>query len=326
MNSPFKVRLRRLQISISGSAGSGKTTVGRSLASGLSYGYRSTGSLQRETARSMRLTTLQLNHVAENVPGIDERLDDAVASSANEERVVVDSRMAWHFLPGSFRVCLIVSAEEAARRIMGDRSRDTERYASLSAAIGAIEARALSERRRFFSTYGVEVSSFTNYDYVIDTERLEAAQVVEYIIVGYKLWLAKLHFTRAIVSPAIIFPSRCAVASDLLEIAGMVNNIERVGVTLLDAPTALFYRGRHIIVKGHRSVRAAIRAGVVAVPVKYVNDVGILNQGALTTEEFVRKFVNRETILDWEHACGIRLPHAVPDLASHRSELQRFGN
>ncbi|HBK09513.1 MAG TPA: hypothetical protein DDZ81_27240, partial [Acetobacteraceae bacterium] len=63
---------------------------------------------------------------------------------------------------------------------------------------------------------------------------------------------------------------------------------------------------------GHRNVRAAIKAGVAAVPVKYVNDIGILNRGALTTEEFVRKFVNGTTLLDWERACGIKLPHPPP--------------
>jgi cytidylate kinase len=256
----------------------------------------------------MGLTTLQLNQVAEDAPGIDETIDSDLKALAGHEHVVVDSRMAWHLLPGSFRVCLIVSPEEAARRIMRDRSRDAERYVSLSAAIGAIEARALSERKRFFNTYGVEVTSFQNYDYVIDTELLDATRVVQYIIVGYKLWLSKLHFAKALVSPAILFPSRATETSDVQEVAGLVENIERLGVTPFDAPTTLFYRGKHIIVKGHRNVRAAIRAGVAAVPVKYVNDIGVLNRGALTTEEFVRKFVNKTTILDWEHTCGITLP------------------
>lgn len=256
----------------------------------------------------MRLTTLQLNNVAENVTSIDEQLDGGVASLANQERVVVDSRMAWHLLPGSFRVYLIVSPEEAARRIMDDRSRDTERYASLSDAIGAVAARARSERVRFFKIYGVEVSSFRNYDFVIDTAGLEAAQVVEYVAVGYKLWLSKLHLTKALVSPAILFPSRCIDAPDAFEIAGKVASIDRLGITLFDAPTAVFYNGQHIIVKGHRNVIAAIKAGVAAVPVEHVNDDGVLDGGVLTTQAFVRKCVTKATILDWEHVCGIKLP------------------
>ena len=102
MNSPFKTRPRRPQISIAGSAGSGKTTVGRRLATELAYHYHSTGSLQRATARSMGLTTLQLNRVAESDPGIDEEIDDGLDSLAGQERLVVDSRMAWHFLPRVF--------------------------------------------------------------------------------------------------------------------------------------------------------------------------------------------------------------------------------
>jgi cytidylate kinase len=311
MNIPA-TRIRRLQISIAGSAGSGKTTVGQSLATELAYHYHSTGSRQRETARSLGLTTLQLNVVAENTPGIDETIDSDLRSLAGLEHIVVDSRMAWLFLSDSFRVCLIVSAEEAARRIIHDGRREAERYVSLNAATRAVEARALSERKRFFNTYGVEIASFRNFDYVIDTELLDAAQVVEYILVGYKLWLSKLHFAKALVSPSILFPSRVTEASEALEIEGMAENIERLGVTPFEAPTALFYMGKHIIVKGHRNVRAAIKAGVAAVPVKYVNDIGILNRGALTTEEFVRLFVNRTTLLDWEQACGIKLPHPPP--------------
>ena len=177
---------------------------------------------------------------------------------------------------------------------MGDPGRDTERYGSLSAAIGAIEARALSERRRFFNTYGVEVSSFKNYDYTIDTELLDAAQVIDYVIVGYKLWLSKLHFSRALVSPAILFPSRPAESSDTLEIAGMVESIERRGVAPFDAPTVLFFKGKHIIVKGHSNVRAAIRAGVAAIPVKYVNDTGILSRGAIDHGGVCRKVCQQD--------------------------------
>jgi cytidylate kinase len=279
------------------------------LATELAYHYHSTGSRQRETARSLGLTTLQLNLVAENAPGIDETIDSDLRSLAGLEHIVVDSRMAWHFLPDSFRVCLIVSVEEAARRIVHDGNRDAERYVSLNTAIGAVEARALSERKRFFNTYGVEITSFRNFDYVIDTELLDTAQVVEYVIVGFKLWLSKLHFAKALVSPAILFPSRATEASEVPEIEGMAENIERTGVTPFDAPTALFYMGKHIIVKGHRNVCAAIKARVAAVPVKYVNDIGILNRGTLTTEEFVRKFVNKTTLLDWEQACGIKLPN-----------------
>lgn len=308
MSSSLEPRQRRLQISIAGFLGSGKTTVGRRLAAELAYRYHSTGSLQRATARSMELTTLQLSRVAETVPGIDQRIDADLRSLAGQERLVVDSRMAWHFLPDSFRVCLIVSIEEAARRIMRDQDRGTERYGSLSEAIGAIEERAHSERIRFFHAYGVEISSFQNYDYVIDTEMLDAAQVAEYIIVGHKLWLLKLQFADALVSPVLLFPSRSAEASDGPAIAGMIRSIERSGVTLFDAPTVLLFRGRLIILRGHCYVRAAIKAGVKAVPVKIAADIGTLNRGALTTEEFVQNFVNMTAICDWEHACGIKLP------------------
>jgi ParB-like chromosome segregation protein Spo0J len=77
---------------------------------------------------------------------------------------------------------------------------------------------------------------------------------------------------------------------------------------LFDAPTVLLFGGRHIILRGHCYVRAAIKAGVTAVPARIVTDIGELNLGALTTDEFARNCVNMNAIRDWEHACGIKLP------------------
>src|SRR5262249_31573584 len=169
---PVMQRSRKRQISINGSLGSGKTTVGRMIAERQAMEYHSTGLVQRNIAQAMGISTLELNHIAETDRSIDERIDSIFKSLAAKDGVVVDSRMAWHFLPDSFRVRLIVSPEEAADRVLRDTGRDAEKYASSLVAIRDIEARTISEKKRFQNTYSVDVTDLSNYDFVIDTEFL----------------------------------------------------------------------------------------------------------------------------------------------------------
>src|SRR5258708_916135 len=144
MSLPFTSRSRKRQISINGSLGSGKTTVGRRLSEEREWEYYSTGSVQRNIAQAMGITTLELNHIAETDRSIDERIDSIFKSLSSKENVVADSRMAWHFMPDSFRIRLVVSPEEAADRVLRDTARDAEKYASSLVAIRDIEARTKS--------------------------------------------------------------------------------------------------------------------------------------------------------------------------------------
>src|SRR5690242_4378520 len=95
---------RHSQISITGTIGSDKSTVGRAIAGMLGWEYVSTGSVQREIAQTRHLSTLELNRIAEDDTNIDSRIDRVFAELKGKDDIVVDSRMAWYFLPTSFKV------------------------------------------------------------------------------------------------------------------------------------------------------------------------------------------------------------------------------
>jgi cytidylate kinase len=199
----------RNKISITGSLGSGKSTVGRALAAELSWKLVSTGALQRQIAGEMGLSTLELNSLAETRAEIDHRFDAATAElGLSKDAIVFDSRLAWHFVPHSFKVRLEVGAGSAARRVYQDLSRAQEKYRDLAAARESLRERALSEATRFSRLYGLNLNDRRNFDLVIRTDEVTPEQIVEAIMSYWNKWCRRHTNYRFLVSPQIIFPTR----------------------------------------------------------------------------------------------------------------------
>lgn len=179
------------KITITGDLGSGKSVTSRILSSLTGYEIYSTGKVQREIARRYGMTTLELNQYAETHPEIDEEIDGVfVELNARPEGLIVDSRMAWHFMPQSFKVYLAVPVEVAAARIMKDGSRKRERYRDEQHAIDDLSARKSSENSRFLEIYGADCGDPDNFDLVIDTSRDSAETVAHAIYKAFMQWCA----------------------------------------------------------------------------------------------------------------------------------------
>ncbi len=172
-------------ITITGDLGSGKSSMATRLTEKYGATRVSTGAVQRELATTLGMTTLELNQRADSDPTIDQQIDGIFASLASrEDLLVVDSRMAWHFLPQSFKICLTVDPMVAAKRIW-EHQRAGEGYATVEECLTAINARKASERARFWRTYGVRLEDEANYDLVIDTTTLPADDVAALLFAGY---------------------------------------------------------------------------------------------------------------------------------------------
>lgn len=178
------------KITITGDLGSGKSVVSKLLQSQLGYEIYSTGKVQREIASRYKMTTLELNQYAETHPEIDEEIDSAfVMLNHRVEGLIVDSRLAWHFMPHSFKLYLRVPTEIAAARIMGDPTRKGEQYLNLDHAVADIRARKQSENRRFLEKYGADCANMSNFDHVADTEGLTPEEVAKGILQAFESWV-----------------------------------------------------------------------------------------------------------------------------------------
>lgn len=186
-----------MNITLAGALGSGKSSVGRLLAARLGIEFISTGQIFRKIGEVSDMEVLQTNLAAENNSDIDAQVDSFIMARAEEDRpFVMDSRMAWHFVPNSLRVYLDVSEETAASRVYGDRSRSSEEYKSISEAKMKLVERRQSEITRYRRLYNVDIDNRENYDVVILTDSLapgQIADIIEKVIErndkGY--WIAK---------------------------------------------------------------------------------------------------------------------------------------
>lgn len=172
------------KITLTGDLGSGKSAVSKLLCAATGYEYISTGRIQRSLAQEMGLDTLEMNRRADIDPSIDQRIDGIFVSlGADPKGYIVDSRMAWFFLPHSFKVYLQTDLRVAAARILHDPARsNSEQYASVEEAMEKISARKQSENARFLLKYGADSTRLHNFDLVIDTSRRSPQQVATLIL------------------------------------------------------------------------------------------------------------------------------------------------
>ncbi len=172
-----------IKITLTGDLGSGKSAVSRILCEQTGFEYISTGRVQRQLAQELGLDTLEMNRRADTDPSIDERIDGIfVALGKDPKGYVIDSRMAWFFLPDSFKVFLQTEVHVAVQRILNDPDRSSEQYASVEEAVQKILARKASENARFLDKYGADCSNLNNFDLVIDTANRTQAAVAEVIL------------------------------------------------------------------------------------------------------------------------------------------------
>lgn len=171
------------KISITGDLGSGKSTVAGIISEKYGYTYYSTGAVQRSLAQKYGMTTLEFNKYMESHPEIDEEIDTQLTETGRQPgRIIIDSRMAWHFVPHSFKVFLSVSPETAAARIMKAQRGNVETYTDLEDAKTKLLARKASENLRYSQKYGVDCSNMDNFDLVLDQTHATPEETADIII------------------------------------------------------------------------------------------------------------------------------------------------
>src|SRR3989339_226507 len=151
-------------ITISGIAGSGKSTAAKLLAKKLNYKHYSVGDFMREIAKEKSITLLELSRQAEKDNSIDKELDKKqIELGKKEDNFVIDSRLGFHFIPKSKKIFLEVDLNEAAKRILKDK-REHEQYKDIQESIEKIKTRIKSEDKRYREYYKVDYHDKDNYD------------------------------------------------------------------------------------------------------------------------------------------------------------------
>jgi len=170
-------------ITISGRAGSGKTTIAKLLSERLNMWHYSIGDLMRSMATERGLSLLELNKLAEKDKSIDFELDNKLKElGKRQDNFVVDGRLTAFFVPNAkIRVFLDADDKVRAQRILRDK-RQQEKSKSLKETIKNIKIREESEKKRYKTYYGVNYLDKKLYNLVINTAKLSPNEVVDRIL------------------------------------------------------------------------------------------------------------------------------------------------
>ncbi len=178
-------------ITISGTPGSGKSTIAKILERDLKAERIYVGQIMRENARKQNKTLQQYIDEAQKNPSIDKEIDNQVARLAlqKDERsniIIVEGRIQFHLLHKSIKVFITVSPEIGANRIYEDlknNKTNTERNEgnpqSIDQVLKATIKRMQEDKERLLKLYEVDYLNPKNYDLVIDTGSITAQEAAD---------------------------------------------------------------------------------------------------------------------------------------------------
>jgi cytidylate kinase len=184
-------------ITIAGANGAGKSSTSKKVAEILGFEHFSSGDFMRKIAKENNMTLEELGKIAEKEDWVDKKIDDYVKEVGLKEKAIIDSRLAFHFIPNSFKVYLDLDPKIAAERMLNDMKNNPARHIENEGKIESIEKmaeksakRLASERKRYFDLYGIEDhKDKKKFDLIVDTDKNNLEQVVGIVVSEYKKWI-----------------------------------------------------------------------------------------------------------------------------------------
>jgi cytidylate kinase len=162
-------------LTVSGPAGSGKSTTAAGLAEALDLEHVSGGDIFRDLAAERGYSPVEFNELAEEDERIDSDLDRRLYRIARDrDGLVLESRLAG-WLAGDhadFRLWLDAPVDVRAARIADREGKSVDR------AREETRRRERSERKRYADYYDIDIGDLSIYDFVVNTARWTAGDIL----------------------------------------------------------------------------------------------------------------------------------------------------
>ncbi|WP_374089124.1 AAA family ATPase [Methylomicrobium lacus] len=247
-------------ITLSGDIGSGKSSVAAELQKLTAYDIIGTGKIQRAIAERRGLTTLELNKISETDRSVDDEIDNYVIETGKtQDDLIIDSRLAWHFIPAAFKVYLSVDALIGAERVF-NAGRSDEHNPSLEATLQNNLKRQSSEDQRFYKLYDVHFRRYDNYDLIVDTSYTAPEAIARKIYDCFEQRNQGGEFPELWLDPRRLLPTQKLEAGENSEFD-------------FAAPISVFvHDGLIYIADGHQQMLAARKAGLDLIPARILTE------------------------------------------------------
>lgn len=233
-----------INITIAGDLGSGKSTVANHLIKNINYRIESAGLIFRRLAEQHGMTAKEFNQFIESNPKYDNMVDDAIKEMGEkEENIIFDSRLAWFFVPKSFKIYMYVDVDTATERIFNDKGRVSESYSDIVTAKKEIIERRQSEVLRYKTFYNADINNYKNYDFVIDTSHATKDEVNDLVLNSFRLFEQGKEYNKIWLSPKNLDLSK---------------NIDNKEDTQSEDIEVIKTDGRFYVFRGHNKVEEAI--------------------------------------------------------------------
>lgn len=168
-----------ITITISGTPGSGKSTVRRLLSEKIGLKHVYSGDIFRKNAKKHNMSLEEFGSYCETHKEVDKELDDYQLEILRNGNVIVEGRIAgWiayrNNIP-ALKVILDADIETRARRIVNRESGDVEKRKQ------KILNREKSEALRYKKYYNIDLKDTSIYDLVIDSADKTPDEIVTLI-------------------------------------------------------------------------------------------------------------------------------------------------